>query len=122
MTYPVSFRQHVMRVKEEEKLSFSQTASRFKIGKTSLVRWSNCLTIKPQPMRKRKLDLEKLVEDIRLYPDSYHDERAARFGVVASSICEAMKRLGYSHKKKLFSPQSRRATTQTVSRTSKGIL
>ena len=40
MTYPISFRRHVLAVKEREGLTFSQAAERFAVGIASLVRWS----------------------------------------------------------------------------------
>jgi hypothetical protein len=44
--------------------------------------------------------MEALKQDIELYPDSYHYERAARFNVSPKGIFEALKRLGVTSKKK----------------------
>ncbi|WP_176487859.1 hypothetical protein [Candidatus Regiella insecticola] len=36
MTYPLKFRQHVLAIKEKEKLTYAKTASRFGVGMASL--------------------------------------------------------------------------------------
>ena len=38
MTYSLDFRKKVLNLKAEEKLSYEETANRFKIGKTTLGR------------------------------------------------------------------------------------
>ena len=38
MTYPISFRRHVLAVKEREGLTFAETADRFAVGIASVVR------------------------------------------------------------------------------------
>jgi len=40
MTYPLKFRQHVLAIKEKEKLTYAKTASRFGAGMASLMRWN----------------------------------------------------------------------------------
>ena len=40
MTYPISFRRHVLAAKERDGLTFAQASARFSIGIASLVRWS----------------------------------------------------------------------------------
>ena len=112
MTYSIDFRRHILLVKEEEGLSFGETSIRFRVGKSSIVRWSK----KIEPQRKRNkptitVDMERLKEDIVQYPDSYQYERAKRLGVSQSGIYWALKRLGVSYKKNPASPQSRRRKT-----------
>ncbi len=100
MTYPISFRRHVLAVKNREKLTFKATATRFSIGIASLVRWSK--EIEPRPYHRQrglKIDLEKLAQDVREHPDAYQYERAARFGVTQKAIWQALKKLGVTHKK-----------------------
>ena len=82
MTYPISFRQHVLSAREKEGLAFEETSERFCIGVASLKRWSKRITPKPYERKKvRKLDPEKLAQDVLDHPDACQYERAARFGV-----------------------------------------
>ena len=41
MIYPLKLRQHVMKVKEQEALTFAETSSRFAISMSSLMRWGS---------------------------------------------------------------------------------
>ncbi|MGP9706170.1 IS630 transposase-related protein, partial [Psychrobacter sp. AOP31-E1-50] len=43
---------------------------------------------------------DALRKDVERYPDDYHYERARRFNCTAPAICEALKRLGISQKKR----------------------
>ncbi len=95
MTYPISFRCHVLAVRAREGLTFSQAAARFSVGIASLVRWSK--EIEPRPYRRQrglKIDLEKLAKDVHDHPDAYQYERAARFGVTPKAIWQALRKLG----------------------------
>ena len=47
-----------------------------------------------------KIDNDTLRADVEKYPDDYQYERAARFGCGASSIGDALKRLGITIKKR----------------------
>lgn len=105
MTHSLDFRKHVFRVKEDEQLTYDETAKRFKIGKASLVRWNK--EIEPKKRRNKpaiKIDMERLKADVISYPDSFQYERAARLGVSRSGIYWALKRLGISYKKNTVSP------------------
>ena len=69
MSYSVNFRIHVLKVQEQEKLSFRKTAKRFKIGVMTLSRWHNRLepqTTAPRS-KARKIDLQALEEDVQLH-------------------------------------------------------
>ena len=115
MTYSIDFRRQVLGIKEEEGLSFAATSTRFRIGKSSLVRWSDKL--EPQTSRNKPtltVDMERLKQDIVQYADSYQYERAERLGVSQSGIYWALKRLGVSFKKNASSPQSRRRKTVII--------
>ena len=99
--YSLDFRRRVFAIKELEKLSFAETAKRFQVGMTSLVRWSK----KIEPTLKRnkaatKIDMEALKRDVEENPDAYQYERAERLGVSQRGICHALKRLGVTYKKK----------------------
>lgn len=100
MTYSIDFRKKVLKLKAEENLSYEAAAERFKIGKTTLVRWHTKL--EPQLTRNKpatKINMEALKQDVEKYPDAYQYERANRLGVSQKGIFEALKRLGVTYKK-----------------------
>jgi transposase len=100
MTYSIDFRKKVLKLKAEENLSYEAAAERFKIGKTTLVRWHTKL--EPQLTRNKpatKINMEALKQDVEKYPDGYQYERANRLGVSQKGIFEALKRLGVTYKK-----------------------
>ncbi|GFN45796.1 IS630 transposase-related protein [Candidatus Regiella insecticola] len=107
MTYPLKFRQHVLAIKEKEKLTYAKTASRFGVGMASLMRWNRRIT--PCTTHNKpatKIDMEALAQDVATYPDDYQYERAQRFGVSAQGIRHALKRLRVSRKKNTSASQS----------------
>ncbi|EIJ42066.1 Transposase [Beggiatoa alba B18LD] len=99
MTYSTDFRKKVLKVKQEENLTIAAVAKRFQIAIASVVRWSKVLEAKGTRNRPTKIDMEALKQDVELYPDAYHYERAARFGITEGGIRHALKRLGISRKK-----------------------
>lgn len=108
MTYSADFRKRVLEIKEKEHLTYKETAKRFSIGMTSLVRWKD--GFEPKRTRNRlakKIDIESLRKDVEQYPDAYQYERAKRFGVSQGGIGNALKRLGISCKKKFLASESR---------------
>ena len=117
MTYPISFRRHVLAVKEREGLTFSQTAERFAVGIASVVRWSGKL--EPKTYRREKglkIDLEELAQDVRERPDAYQYERAARFGVTPKAIWQALRKLGVTYKKSDAASEGGRRRTAVLPR------
>lgn len=79
MTYSIDFRSRVLAIKQTDKLSFAETAKRFKVGIASVVRWSK--EIEPHTTRNKpstKIDIEALKHDIETYTDAYQYERAQR--------------------------------------------
>ena len=56
--------------------------------------------------RKRKIDLERLKQDVRDYPDAYHYERAERFSVATNAIWQALQKLNLTYKKALKHPKA----------------
>jgi len=100
MSWPIIFRQHVFKTKEEEGLTYQQTADRFNIGISTLFRWAR--KIEPDTKnnhRPLKISMTALEEDIKRYPDAYQRERAARLGVSKHCIWNALKKLGVTYKK-----------------------
>lgn len=105
MAYSSDFRKKVLEIKKAEELTLEETASRFKIGIASLVRWK----INPTPKKTRnkkatKLDMQALSEDVKNYPDLYQSERAKKLGVRQSTIHYALRRLKLSYKKNSPTP------------------
>ena len=122
MTYSLDFRKCIMELKRLEGLTYEETASRFKIGKASLVRWNKELV--PKLKRNKpatKIDTELLKADVLTYPDSYQYERAHRLGVSKSGIHWALKRLGISYKKNSNASQSRRREAIIIPGTDKNL-
>ena len=61
MTYSVHFRKKVLKIKAEEKLSFVEVASSFRLSKTTVFKWSK--NLEPKKKRNRpatKIDMEAL--------------------------------------------------------------
>ncbi len=107
MTYPLSFRKKILKIKEKEELSFSEVGKRFGISKAAIFRWSKNLEPKKHRNKKwSKIDVVELRKDIEEYPDSYCYERAQRLGASTTGIRDAQYRLGVSYKKNTKSSKS----------------
>jgi transposase len=102
MAYSKKFREHVLRVQREEKLSYTETAERFKIGRASVARWVKCVEPKKLERKSRKINMEALYEDVQKNPYAFQWERAKYFEVSQNSIHGALKRLGVTYKKSSF--------------------
>ena len=100
MTYSKDFREKILAIKAKEKLSYSKTAKRFGVSKTTLLKWSKgFLPLKKRNKACSKIDMEALKQDIVQYPDSYCYERAARLGATTTCVRDAQYRLGVTYKK-----------------------
>ena len=122
MTYETSFRKHVFKIKEKEKLTYEQTSKRFGINIRTLFRWKH----KPIDTKRRnkpatKINMEGLKKDIDNRPDDYNYERAARFKVSTHAIWAAMRRLKISHKKNSKTANSRSSSASNTSSTDKAL-
>ena len=107
MAYSIDFRRKVLEIKDQDGLSFEETALRFGVSKSSVSRWAKRL----EPCRTRnkpatKIDPDQLMRDVEQHPDAYQYERAERFGCSQRGICEALKRLKTSRKKNFFPSKS----------------
>lgn len=101
MTYPAKFRKKLLSVMEKDELTIDEAAERFDVGSASVFRWKT----NPEPSLTRnkvasKINMEALKIDVENHPDSFLSERAERFSVSICGIRYALKRLGFSHKKK----------------------
>lgn len=116
MTYSLDFRIKVLETREKEKLSMAAVAKRFGIGINTVLLWTK--RIEPIQNRNKaatKINIEALKQDIELYPDAYHYERAARLGVSKNGIWHALRRLKVSYKKNAQASQSRRREKISIS-------
>ena len=87
-----------------ESLTILATAKRFKIDWKTVKSWMQSIKRKSHSNRFRKLSLEALRKDVEEYPDAYQYERAKRLGVKQNTICDGLKKLKISYKKKLYNP------------------
>jgi transposase len=104
MTYSLDFRKRVLKIRSAERLSIEEVATRFGIGKASVMRW--LVVLEPKKKRNKpatKIDMDLLQKDVENYPDSFQYERAQRFGVSKSGIGLALLRLKLSYKKNVES-------------------
>jgi transposase len=111
MSYSIDFRRHVMAQRQRDGLSFSATATRFGVGVATLKRWSKHIEPRSYKRKSRKIDLARLREDVRDYPDAYQYERAARFGVTPKAIWKALRELAVTYKKSAEAPEGGRQQT-----------
>ena len=112
MTYSLDFRQKVLKIKKQERLTQAEAAARFGVGVASIMRWGKCL--EPKCTRSKpatKIDMKVLEEDVKIHPDGYQYERAVRLGVSQRAIGDALKRLGVSYKKNTVTSESGRKRT-----------
>lgn len=101
MGYSVDFRKRVLASKEKNKLTFEETAERFDVSLRSLFRWSKEVEPKKRKQHKTKIDMHALARDVEEHPDAFQYERAERLGVCSNAVLYALRRMGYSRKKKV---------------------
>ena len=112
MAYSLDFRKRVLARREREGLTLHQTADLFGIGIATLTRWVK--RVEPRPYTRlsvRKIDLDKLRQDVIDFPDSYQYERAERFDVCPKAIWQALKKIGVTYKKSPQTSKSMRRQT-----------
>ena len=107
MGYILDFRKKALEIREKENLSIAETARRFGVGRSSIIRWIN--NIKPCTTRNKpatKINIEALKKDVADNPDLYL-ERAEKFNISGSGIFYALRRLNIRCKRKLKASESR---------------
>ena len=93
-----------------------ETAERFSVGIASIRRWARRIDPRPHKRRKiRKIDLEKLAQEVRDHPDACRQERAARFDVTPKAIWQALRKPGVTYEKSPDAPESRPGRAAGVS-------
>ncbi|RTL02064.1 MAG: transposase [Proteobacteria bacterium] len=95
--YNIAF---INKVLEKRKLfSIRELAARYEISPQTIHKWGKGLIPKQTRNRRNtKLDINALIEDVRLYPQSYQCERARRLGVSDTCIFNNLKKLGVVYK------------------------
>ena len=81
--------------------SKAEASRTFNISRDTIYRWLKMENVAPQPppkTRHRKIDKVALVSHVKENPDMLLRERAALFGVKASSMSYALRKLGISKK------------------------
>lgn len=109
MAYSEDFRKKVLEVMDSESLTISGAARRFKIDWKTVKSWTQSIKRKEHSNRYRKLCLEALKKDVEEYPDAYQYERAERLGVKQNTICDSLKKLRISYKKKPYTSKGGRS-------------
>lgn len=100
MTYSQDFRDKVLKIRVDEKVSIRELAKRFGIGTTTITNWIKQPKVKKTRNKSAtKIDMEALKADVAERPDAYLTERAKTFNVSPSCIFYALKRLGIVYKK-----------------------
>jgi transposase len=101
MAYSVDLRKKVLEVQSKNNWNNAQTAKHFGISTTSVVRWNKNVEKKANVIRPQiKIDLDALKKDLEERKDDYIHERAKRFNVSVGGMHKAIKKLGFSNKKK----------------------
>jgi len=104
MSYSEDFRKRVLDYSNTSTLL--ETAQIFKIAVRTICNWkklqkqTGSLENRPLNRKPRKLDYGKLIEYMKIHPDAYMREVAAKFNVSESAISDALKRLGFTLKKR----------------------
>lgn len=82
--------------------TYRETAKVFGIAKSALQRWEKEGIDKEKVMRFRrgKIDRERLAEYLKEHPDAYQTEIAKEFSCTQQAISVALKRYGYTRKKR----------------------
>ncbi len=105
--YPLKFREKVLEIKKNEKLSKKETGERFQIGTTTIARW--LVKIEPCLTRNKpatKINMEELKRDVAESPDAFQRERAERLRVSRRCVGDALIRLKITNKKNFVSSKS----------------
>lgn len=107
MKYPIIFRKRVI-AHYKKSNNKSKTCSLFEISVVTLNKWLDMLeqngNLEDAPLKRgwRKLNPDLLKEYVTINPDLYIKDYANYFGVTISCVWDALKRLGFTRKKRLY--------------------
>jgi transposase len=105
MAYPLNYRKLVL-AKLEAGATYRALRDEFNISTKTILSWKKDIHRKLKAAKPTKIDNDKLREDVAMYPDDYHHERAMRFNCTPRAIGYALKRLNITQKKDLSAPTS----------------
>ncbi len=115
MAYDIKFREKVLEHMKLNKQLPEEVAELFSVGASTVRRWLKNINPKVFEKKPWKIDMDALKEDVKQYPDAYQYERAERLGVGQNCICNALKRLKISYKKKSHSSEGGRREAYFIS-------
>jgi transposase len=102
--YSKDLRKRVMSL--AKKKGASEASRVFNVSRGCVYRWmKQPVAEKTGPKGAHKLDIAKLNALLAERNDRYQDELAELLGVHKSTICKAIKRMNWSHKKNEGAPQ-----------------
>ena len=103
MAYSLDLRKRVVDYVENGG-GITKAAALFKVGRATIYRWLRREDLRATKIehRERKIDWEALRKDVEENPEARLIERARKFGVRASAICYALKKMKITRKKKEF--------------------
>jgi transposase len=106
MSYDKKYRERVLAHVEAGKTQ-EEVRAMFGLGKNTITEWKKLreetgkLENRELERKHRKIDPEKLAEDVKAYPDDFNQERAVRFGCSESGIEKALKKAKITRKKRV---------------------
>ncbi len=101
MQYSLDFRQKVIQYIEEGG-KIKKASEIFGIGRATIYRWLARPNLEGTKVkrRNRKLNGSEVEKDVAENPETLLVERAKKFGVYPSSMCEALRKMKITRKKK----------------------
>ena len=103
MAYSLDLRKRVVDYVENGG-GITKAAALLKVGRATIYRWLRREDLRATKVEhhERKIDWEALRKDVEENPEARLIERARKFGVRASAICYAFKKMKITRKKKNF--------------------
>lgn len=86
--------------------TYAEAMKVYNVGRTALWRWKNMLEkegnldSKPRGQYFKKINPQVLTEYLEGHPDAYLHEIAAVFSCSEAAVCKALKKIGYTKKKR----------------------
>jgi len=101
MSYSLDLRERVIEFVENGE-GVSKASKIYKVSRATIYRWLGRESLEPTVVkrRQRKLDWEALRKDVEENPETKLKDRAQKFGVRASAIWYALKKMDITRKKK----------------------
>jgi transposase len=120
VSYSVEYRKNVLDFCERDGNTIRKASEVFNLSPTTICNWKNLRKRqgnlqKKKPVRKfQKINIKELERMIKICPDMLQREMAEQFGVVRSSIQDALKKLGIKRKKNSFVQRKEREKKEGI--------